>query len=45
VVKKMSNIITIRVPISLGLVISGNRVLPERILPFLPPGFSEASHI
>lgn len=45
VVKKMSNIITIRVPTSLAFVISGNRALPERILPFLPPGFSEASPI
>lgn len=43
--KKMSYIITIRGPVSLAFVNSGNRVLPERILPFLPPGFSEASFI
>ena len=41
----MSNIITIRDPVSLSFAISGNRVLPERILPFLPPGFSETSRI
>ena len=45
VVKKMSNVITIRVPISLSFAISGNRVRPERILPFLPPGFSDASRM
>ena len=45
VVNKMSNIITIRVPVGLSFTISGNRVRPERSLPFLPPGLSEASRI
>jgi len=45
VVKKMSNIITIRVPVGLSFAMSVTLVRPERILPFLPPGFSEASRI